>query len=95
MFSCLAVYLGERLVLVLANQEEPWNGILLPTSREFHQELMAKYSALHSHGVLGKWLYVSQTHPEFESLGNSLVEEILKGSSLVGVLSGTRARRAK
>jgi len=36
MFGCLAVYLHGLLSLLLSSGEEPWNGLLIPTERRFH-----------------------------------------------------------
>src|ERR1019366_8968938 len=52
MFGCQAVYLFGKLVLVLAAQEEPWNGLLVCTSREFHSALIGEYPGLQPHPAL-------------------------------------------
>ena len=75
MFGGQAVYLFGRLVLVLASNEEPWNGLLVCTSREFHSTLTEDYPTLQPHPVLGKWLYLSQVHDDFvEQLKTSCSE---------------------
>lgn len=85
MFGCLAGYLGDRLVLVLADKAEPWNGILIPTEKDFHLSLMKKFPAVLPHPVLGKWLYLSQSSEGFEELASEVVERILSGDPLIGV----------
>jgi hypothetical protein len=85
MFGCEAIYLNGRLMLVLAAGEEPWNGILLATSREYHSSLQAEWKNLSSHPVLGKWLYLSQEDPSFETTGGAIVNSILKRDSRIGV----------
>ena len=60
-FGCQAAYLFGRLVLVLAAKEEPWNGVLACTSREFHSALIDEYPSLLPHPVLSEWLYLPQT----------------------------------
>src|SRR6476660_9031274 len=65
MFGCLAAYLDDRLVLVLADSEDPWNGILVPTDRDWHSHLQKEFPELTPHSVLGKWLYLPQTAFEF------------------------------
>jgi hypothetical protein len=93
MFSCLGLYLGERLTLVLASKDEPWNGLLVPTEREWQPGLQAQFPALMAHEVLGKWLYVSQTHPDFESVANSIVELALRGDERIGVVGQKKVRK--
>jgi len=85
MFGCQAGYLGDRMVLVLADQEEPWNGMLLPTSREFHESIQKEFPNLKSHPVLGKWLYLSQSALEFEEVVLKVSEYILSEDPRFGV----------
>ncbi|MEI8340560.1 MAG: hypothetical protein WCH43_03365 [Verrucomicrobiota bacterium] len=95
MFGCEAVYLNGRLMLVLADGEEPWNGLMIATSREHHPALLAEWKAFSSHAVLGKWLYVSQNHPEFEMTATAVVRSILKGDTRMGVEPKLRKRKVK
>lgn len=92
MFGCEAGYLNGRLVLMLADSKEPWNGILIPTNHEHHALLQKNYPELQKHPVLGKWLYISQIHPNFEEVASEIIKEILKGNSLIGVEPKTRRR---
>lgn len=85
MFGCEAAYLRGRLVLVLADGKEPWNGLLICTSRDHHAELIREFSALAPHLVLGKWLYLSQRHREFEEVAQNVVQCVLKDDSRIGV----------
>src|ERR1017187_4328160 len=85
MFGCQAVYLFGRLVLVLAAKEEPWNGLLVCTSREFHSVLIGEYPGLQPHPVLGKWLYLAQAHDSFEETAQQLVQQIVKKDPRIGV----------
>ncbi len=93
MFSCLGLYLGERLVLVLAYKDEPWNGVLVPTERHFHHELKAKFENIEPHSVLGKWLYVSQSHPNFEATAEELVALVLNNDPRIGVVGSPRKKQ--
>ena len=85
MFGCEAAYLNGRLMLILAAGEEPWNGVLIATCREFHAELQSQWAAVQSHPVLGKWLYVSQNDPAFESTATAVVASVLRGDTRIGV----------
>ena len=93
MFGCQAVYLFGRLVLVLATKEEPWNGLLVCTSREFHSVLIGEHPGLQPHPVLGKWLYLAQAHDCFEETAQQLVRQIVKKDPRIGVEPGVRRRR--
>jgi hypothetical protein len=89
-----AAYLGGRLYLALVDREEPWSGLLVCTSREHHVSLQADFSQLTSHSVLGKWLYLSQSHVDFESVAPELVILAKRRDPRLGVETGTRKRDA-
>ena len=72
-FNLDAAYLDGRLVLAVKDGKEPWNGILACTSHNHHAALQSQFPQLKPHAVLGKWLYLSQTHPEFETVAQDLV----------------------
>jgi hypothetical protein len=85
MFGCQAVYLFGRLVLVLAAREDPWNGLLVCTSRERHTLLMDEWPALQPHPVLRKWLYLPRSHESFDQTASDLVIQIGNDDPRIGV----------
>jgi hypothetical protein len=93
MFGCQAAYLYGRLVLVLADKEEPWNGLLVCTSREYHSALVTEYPGLQPHPVLPKWLYLTQSSTEFEETAQQLVLKTLKNDRRIGVEPGGGKRK--
>ena len=93
MFHCLGCYLHGRLTLVLADRTQPWDGILLPTTREDQASLRGEMPALRPHPVLGKWLYLAASVESFEDDARRLVELALAGDPRVGV--EPQARRAR
>jgi hypothetical protein len=92
LFSFDAAHLDNRLYLAVAGGKEPWNGLLVCTSREHHASILKQYPQLVSHEVLGKWLYISQSHPEFESVALDLAAMARKRDSRLGVESKARMR---
>ncbi|HEY1904365.1 MAG TPA: hypothetical protein VGG56_18190 [Terracidiphilus sp.] len=92
LFSFDAAYLDNRLYLAVAGGKEPWNGLLVCTSREHHAALKKQFPQLVSHKVLGKWLYLSQSNPEFESTAVELAALARKRDPRLGVESKTRMR---
>ena len=72
-------------MLVLAAGEEPWNGLLVATGREFYQALQSQWPQLRPHSVLGKWLYLSQTDPVFDEVATSIVEHVRRLDLRIGV----------
>jgi hypothetical protein len=93
MFGCQAAYLFGKLVLVLAAKEEPWNGLLVCTSREFHATLIAEYPELRPHPILPKWLYLPQACDEFEESARELALHALKNDSRIGVEPSVHKRK--
>jgi hypothetical protein len=85
MFGCQAGYLNDKLVLVLADNEEPWNGLLIPTEREFHLLIQKEISGLKPHSVLGKWLYLSQQSTDFEEIAMKIVKYVQADDPRFGV----------
>jgi hypothetical protein len=92
LFSFDAAHLDNRLYLAVAGGKEPWNGLLVCTSREHHASILAQFPQLVSHEVLGKWLYISQGHPEFESVAVDIAAMARRRDPRLGVESKARMR---
>jgi hypothetical protein len=95
MFGCEACYVDGRLVLVLADTEEPWNGLLVPTEREHQPKLRAQYPALSPHPILPKWLYLPAELDQFETVAQAIVRSICMGNELIGVIPSEKRKRRK
>lgn len=85
MFGTDAAYIDGRLCLAAGDRGEPWNGMLVSTSQAHHASLIEQIPALQPHPVLGKWLYVSQTDPAFESIVPQVTALILARDPRIGV----------
>lgn len=85
MFGCIGCYLEGRLVLVLADRREPWQGVLIPTERDSHPALLAAFPDLRVHPVLGKWLYLPHSGRGFGRTAAAIVERIAGGDPRLGV----------
>ena len=95
MFGGLAAYVNGRITLALFAGEEPWNGMLVATAREFHKPLMAEWKQLKPHAVLGKWLYLSQGDTAFEKVAAAIVRAIRREDPRIGVVPKPRKRKKK
>ena len=93
MFGAEVIFLNGRQVLALIAGDEPWNGLLVCTSREFHASLMKGYPALKSHAVLGKWLYISQADAEFEEVALTVRDLARTGDPRIGIEPKARKKR--
>lgn len=95
MFGCQACYLHGRLVLALTAGKEPWNGLLIPTDHQFHESIRREYAAVRQHPVLKKWLYLSETSEDFETVAVDIVEAIRMNDRRFGVEPQEKSRRKK
>jgi hypothetical protein len=85
MFGCVGCYMNGRLVLVLADRTEPWQGLLVPTEKSLHRSLLADFRALRVHPVLRKWLYMPHAKGGFAAAAEEIVQHILAGDQRFGV----------
>ncbi|CAM2145714.1 MULTISPECIES: hypothetical protein [Paraburkholderia] len=95
MFGCDAAYLDGLLCLIAADRGEPWSGMLVCTSKDRHAALIDAIPALRPHPVLGKWLYISQADPAFETVVEELTALVLARDERVGVEPKPRNRSRK
>lgn len=93
MFGSEAAYLDGLLCLVVADRGDPWDGLLVCTSRERHAALAEELPALRPHSVLGKWLYVPQSDETFEAVATRMIELVLARDPRVGVEPKPRSHR--
>ncbi len=82
MFGGKAVYLRGRFILFLADKEEPWRGVLVPTERDHQPSLIADLPSLSPHPVLPKWLYLPEAADSFEADAQWLVAMLPLNSSV-------------
>ncbi len=85
MFGCLAIYLHGRMVLLLSEGEEPWNGLLIPTEHAHHKSLINEFNYILQHPVLKKWLYLPENIEDFESVASEIVHAIEMNDPRFGV----------
>lgn len=72
-----------------------WNGVLIPTHREYHEEFFKISKEFVPHPVLGKWMYIPQTLENFEDLVSKLVLLALKNSDTIGIFPKTKKKAVK
>jgi hypothetical protein len=94
-FGCRAIYLHGRLMLVLCSGEEPWNGLLIPTEKEFHDSIRQEFEDVVQHPVLKKWLYLPENSEDFEAVVMDIVEAIRIGDQRFGVEPKPRASKKR
>src|SRR5271163_3596561 len=96
MFGCLAIYLGEKIVLIL--REKPKypddNGVWLATTVEHHQSWKQEFPNMRSVGIFGKevtdWQVLPSAADDFEEAASRACELVLAGDLRIGKVPGAR-----
>lgn len=90
MFGCLAVYVQEKIMLVLRDRDtaKADNGVWLATTREHHESLRRDFPNMRSIQVLGKdttgWQILPADAPDFEQSAVRACELILARDARIG-----------
>ncbi|MGA2130854.1 MAG: hypothetical protein ABSH50_00940 [Bryobacteraceae bacterium] len=101
MFGCLAIYVGEKIVLILRDKSEPSpdNGVWLATTHEHHQSLRREFPHMRSIGVFGKaitgWQVLPADAPDFEEAALRACELVVARDPRIGKVPGARQTRKK
>lgn len=99
MFGCLAVYVGEKIVLVLRDKpgHSPDNGVWLATTQEHHESLRREFPNMRSINVLGKevtgWQVLPADAPDFEEAALRACEMVGAGDPRIGKVPKSRRPR--
>jgi hypothetical protein len=103
MFGCLAVYIEEKIVLILRDKPRSPadNGVWIATTLEHHDSLRSEFPRMRSIQVLGKattgWQVLPNEAPDFEEAALHACELILAGDVRIGKIPKHRraARSAR
>ena len=104
MFGSLAVYIEDRIVLILRDrpQNTADNGVWLATTREHHESLRREFPHMRSIQLLGKavtqWQVLPADSPDFEEAAMRACELIVARDPRIGkvpVARRTPVSRAK
>jgi hypothetical protein len=99
MFGCLAIYVQDKIVLILRDKREPTadNGVWLATTEEHHWSLRRDFPNMRSIEVFGKevtgWQVLPADEQDFEEAAMRACEFVLAGDPRIGKVPG--ARQAK
>jgi hypothetical protein len=106
MFGCLAVYVGEKIVLILRDRpnKKADNGVWLATTEEHHESLRREFPSMRSIQMFGKkttdWQVLPADGPNFEEASLRACELILAKDPRIGKVpkakrrSGAKAKTA-
>jgi hypothetical protein len=100
MFGCHAVYVGEKIVLILRDKEGKTadNGVWLATTVEHHEGLRREFPNMRSIQIFGKkvtgWQVLPVDAPDFEEAALRACELVVKGDPRIGKVPGERKKRS-
>ena len=97
MFGCLAVYVRDKIVLILRDKAGAAdNGVWIATSREHHESLRREFPYMRSISVLGKdvtgWQVLPSNAPDFEEAALRACELIEARDPRIGKVPKRRKR---
>jgi hypothetical protein len=96
MFGCLAVYVEDKIVLILRDRRDATadNGVWLATTVEHHQGLRREFPNMRSIQVFQKevtaWQVLPVDAPDFEESALRACELIVAGDPRIGKVPGAR-----
>jgi len=97
MFGCLAIYIEDKIVLVLRDKPSAPedNGVWLATTAEHHPSLRQEFPPLRSIGVFGtkvsSWQVIPADAPDFERLALRACQLVREGDPRIGRIPKRRA----
>jgi hypothetical protein len=101
MFGCLAVYVGEKIVLVLRDKRDGSadNGVWLATTHDHHENLRAEFPTMRSIQVFGKkvtgWQVLPADAPDFEEAALHACELIVAGDPRIGKVPTSKRKSSR
>jgi hypothetical protein len=96
MFGCLAVYVKDKIVVILRDRlDEPAdNGIWLATSEEHHASLREDFPTMRSIGLFGhrvtQWQVLPADADDFEEAALRACDLVLARDPRIGKVPGTK-----
>lgn len=90
MFGCLAIYVGDKIVLVLREKAggSVDNGVWLATTMDHHESLHRDFPSMRSIKVFGKpvtgWQVLPADAPDFEEAALRACEFVIAGDPRIG-----------
>jgi hypothetical protein len=100
MFGCLAVYVADKIVLILRDKLDftADNGVWLATTKDHHDSLRREFPNMRSIQLLGKgvtgWQLLPADAPDFEESALQACERILAKDPRIGKLPGARPSKS-
>jgi hypothetical protein len=99
MFGAHAIYIGNKIVLILRDKNDSDSGVWIATTVEHHVSLKKDFPKMHSIRVFGpgvsSWQVLSKDDDDFETNVNRACEFILKGDERIGKIPKPKKSKKK
>jgi hypothetical protein len=101
MFGCYAIYVGEKLVMILRQRKDHTddNGVWLAALREHHESLKKEFPCMRSVRLLGTvetvWQNIPIDEDNFEELVLKACSLIIKGDLRIGKVPKLKKKKKK
>lgn len=101
MFGCLAIYVGEKIVLFLRDKPSSPvdNGVWLATTSEHHESLRREFPSMRSIQVLGNkvtgWQVLPADALDFEQAALRACDLVILGDRRIGKIPNSRKPSAQ
>ena len=101
MFGCLAVYVGEKIVLILRDKPKfrEDNGVWICTTQEHHASLRLEFPNMRSVALLGGkitgWQVLPVDASDFEESALQACELVIKRDPRIGKVPGAKQSKKK
>jgi hypothetical protein len=99
MFGCLAVYVEEKIVLILRDKpgDTADNGVWLATTEEHHASLRREFPHMRSIRIFQKsvtgWQVLPASAPDFEEAALRACELVVARDARIGKVPGARRKK--
>jgi len=99
MFGCLAIYVGQKIVLILRDKggQHPDNGVWLATTLEHHESLRGEFPNMRSISVFGPdvtgWQVLPADAPDFEESALRACELVIARDPRIGKVPKSKKRK--
>jgi hypothetical protein len=99
MFGCTAIYVGEKIVLILRQKPgyERDNGVWLATTHEHHESLRQDFPSMRSIELLGEpvsnWQVLPTDAPDFEESAMRACELVIAGDPRIAKVPNSKKRK--
>jgi hypothetical protein len=100
MFGCYAIYVGEKMVLMLRQRKDhpSDNGVWLATPHEHHESLKKEFPCMRSVRLLGAaetvWQNIPADTDDFETLVLKVCGLIIKGDRRIGKIPKPKKKKS-